>query len=366
MLKKTTAIVALAGLVATSAFAQEAAKKPVLKKKQAAAQAKKISTTKKNKKKKNAAGAVAPAAIIAPTSDAGSASPAQASATEVKTATGGRFLDRLSVSYQNVFYGPAISDPLSAYQPNEFGDVKGGGALRMKHYLGFGVKVSEKVKLTPTLYVNTYASGIDRSEGKGGTGTSNVLLGDAYIKATHSDIGLKAGKYSLSTDARLGLPTSLRSQEFNKLGYLRATVVHGYEITPKLSAGLATLGVWHVYGNYDNSIRGKKANLAAKADPTSIFSAAAMNPRFEVYAGPSLEYAVSEKFKVGLLYEMSAVQTTKMDLTDFVRDGTDLEPYISWDITPNLNFNPFLDFKTGAKVSADTTSLGAIITWKLL
>ena len=49
-----------------------------------------------------------------------------------------------------------------------------------------------------------------------------------------------------------------------------------------------------------------------------------------------------------------------------VSDGTDLQPGLSWDITPNLNFNPFLDLKTGGNVNLDSTSMVFTLSWKLI
>jgi hypothetical protein len=47
-------------------------------------------------------------------------------------------------------------------------------------------------------------------------------------------------------------------------------------------------------------------------------------------------------------------------------DGADIEPGVSWDVLPNLNFNPYLSMQTSGAVGLKTTSVGMMLSWRMI
>lgn len=91
-------------------------------------------------------------------------------------------------------------------------------------------------------------------------------------------------------------------------------------------------------------------------------------PEIFVYLGPSINYQILPNLGVSVVYEMGA-QTERQDsMLNFYNGGagaTDLEPSLSWDVTPTFNLSPYLDIKTGQRIALDTTSYNLLLTWKL-
>ena len=93
----------------------------------------------------------------------------------------------------------------------------------------------------------------------------------------------------------------------------------------------------------------------------------------EFYAGPNMQYQITPTLAFSALYEFDAVRVSNspglLNYTSDTHSGngyTDFEPGVSWDITPNINLNPFLNMYPGSNFSLDTTNINVILGIKLL
>jgi hypothetical protein len=259
------------------------------------------------------------------------ATPSSSAATSTSSAAP-KLIDKLTVSYLNVFYGASITDPAASTQPNtDTGEARGGSPIFMKNYVSVGYKINDRVTLAPVLYW-TYQP----------VRGNDLTLKDSYLKLGHSKV-LSIGNFSMAADVRLAAPTSTVSRDVGRIGYLMSKQVSSFEIPKsRFTLGLTTYGMVHAY------------------------SKAAGKQMTEFYAGPSVDYTITPTLRAGLLYEAAAAHTYGQGATAMNNLGTDLEPNVSWDITPNINLNPYIDLKTSQGIKAETTSIGAVFSWKLL
>lgn len=246
-----------------------------------------------------------------------------------------KLIDKLTISYLNVFYGPSIAEPIARVQPDSTtGALDPSSPLLMKNYLSVGYKINDRLTLSPTAYwlwepVEPHT----------------FTIRDPYVRLSNSKF-LSSGKLNVAADVRLAAPVSEASRDVNRITTIASKQIATYELG-KVTAGVVTYGAFHL-------------------QTKSLTSAGKGAKNLEFYAGPNVEYKLLPTLSATLLYEVGMSHLQGASLGSFNNDGTDLEPGLSWDITPSINFSPFLDFKTGQRVAADTTTLGAVLTWKLL
>ncbi len=258
----------------------------------------------------------------------------QSSTTSVKTAAP-KLIDKLTISYLNVFYGPSLAKPIARVQPDaNTGALDPTSPLLMKNFLGVGYKINDRLTVTPTFYW-LYEPVTPHT----------FTIRDPYVRLSNSKL-LTRGDFNLAADVRVAAPVSDASRDVNRITTIASKQIASYEMG-KLTAGVVSYGAFHLQTKSQNSAGKGVKNL-------------------EFYAGPNVEYKLLPTLSVTLLYELGMSHLQGTSLSSFNNDGTDLEPGLSWDITPSINFSPFLDFKTGQRVAADTTTLGAVFTWKLL
>jgi hypothetical protein len=100
--------------------------------------------------------------------------------------------------------------------------------------------------------------------------------------------------------------------------------------------------------------------------------------QFDSYAGPNVNYQVTPTVSVGILAEFEAERYmgTATGYTPgplgFTSDNganptpLDIEPNLSWDITPTVNFNPYINMYPGGNFGLATSSIGFFFGAKLL
>jgi len=86
----------------------------------------------------------------------------------------------------------------------------------------------------------------------------------------------------------------------------------------------------------------------------------------DLYLAPSLNYTLSSNVALTFLYEMGASHSYGDDVGVLDNEGTDFQPGVLWHITPNLEFNPYLNIYTGGRIAADTTSFGMTFSWMIM
>jgi hypothetical protein len=86
----------------------------------------------------------------------------------------------------------------------------------------------------------------------------------------------------------------------------------------------------------------------------------------EMYAIPNVDYQISDTLVANVGFEMDARHSVGQPLNVLDSAGTYLDVGVSWDITPNLNINPFIDMKPTRRFALDTTTFNAVLSLKLL
>lgn len=239
---------------------------------------------------------------------------------------------RLSAVYDG--QTAALTNIASAEAPSVYG-AHGGSPTPHRIFVNLAYQLNSDMTLIPT--VGALANGsIESAPGR-------VVLDTPYVTLSHRSL-VKQGNYNLAAQVRSYLPLSESFRSKNLLNVMRLTQIQSYTLsgTP-WALGLASYVQGYFY---------------SQAKSTS--------PRLKAYLSPSANYQVKQNLGVGVLYEMSAAQTHAMEWNGFSSSGTDLEPYVNWDINPSLNLNAYLDLKTGGRVAASTTQVGATLTWRLL
>ncbi len=239
---------------------------------------------------------------------------------------------RLSAVYDG--QTAALTNIASAEAPSVSG-AHSGMATPHRLFVNMAYQLNPQMTLMPT--IGALANGsVESTPGR-------VVLDTPYITLSHNSL-VKQGSYNLAGQVRSYLPLSESFRSKNLLNVVRFTQIQSYTLTgTPWALGLAS----YVQGYF--------------------YSQTATNsPRLKTYLSPSANYQLKQNVALGVLYEMSAAQTQGMSWNGFSSTGTDLEPYVNWDISPALNLNAYLDLKTGGRVSASTTQLGATLTWRLL
>lgn len=246
-------------------------------------------------------------------------------------------LDKFTVNYTNVFYGPSIAAPLENEQPG-VKTARGGGALDSKNYLSVGYKITDTVRIAPVLYFRMHP-----------TAPHEFRLRDPYLRLSNSKF-FTSKNVNLSADIRYGAPLSDDSRLNTKqIGYLLSKQVLDITIPKsRVSFTVVTSAMLQLQPRTVGKVTGTPNLLT------------------ELYVGPMVNYQILPNLQATLLYEAIAHSDRVGGFFEQRSAGTDLEPGLSWDITPKLNFSPFLDIKTGGRIAADTTSIGAVVSWTML
>jgi hypothetical protein len=255
-----------------------------------------------------------------------------------------KLIDKITASYLNVLYGPAIMSPregMGRFRAGYLPDTDSGAnntdsRVFTKNYLSLGYKLSDTLTVGPVAYWAWYP-----------VGAQDYQIRDPYIKLGNSKF-LSRGNLKMTADLRLAAPVAQNSRNNGMITYLMSKQITSYSIpSTRLTAGLTTYALARFHGTGTKGVANEKRN------------------DIEAYAGPSLDYQVASNLTAGVLYEVSAAHTVGQGF-NFNNDGTNLEPNLNWDVTPNVNFNPWLDIAVGKRIAGDTTTFGAALTLKIL
>lgn len=291
---------------------------------------------------------VAGSALAQNSSTSAPATDAQTSATSVNQAAPS-LLNNFSSTLHLGLHGAPINQPGSSLMANEGPaaslpasgdrmDPAGRQPIFLENDINLAYKLNDKISVGPMAY-------FDVKPVQGG----EFIMQEPLLKLSHGSL-INKGGFNLAADIRTVFGTSDRAKAIDNLGYLRSTQVLDYAVpNSRVAFNLVLKEYLYIYGNDD-----------VKA------AAAGARNKLRVYAGPAAGYQFNSKLSAGVLYEMGTVTREGTGSFNWYEYGTDLEPYLSWDITPTLNFNPYLNLTTGYRIAADTTTLGALLTWKIL
>ena len=240
------------------------------------------------------------------------------------------FLGRWSLNYFGILFGPSVKNP-SSYQPDPERTLKDQGRpLLLKNLVGLSYDVSEEISVTPT--ISWLWQPVLKHE---------TSLEDPFLKVAHHSL-VSFRNFNLYADARVHLPVSRISKENQQVMGLQTVQVLTYEIeSSRFTLGLYGSGRYNV-----------------------IQSEMGQGNDLELYLAPNISYQLLPHVALTLLYELrnNHVYGEKMFLLQ--NDEMDIEPGVSWDVTPGLMINPYLHIPTkGLGLAA--TSVGMMINWTL-
>jgi hypothetical protein len=279
------------------------------------------------------------------TSAASANSIAAESSTELRTQGAGSVLSNFSLRLDSVWYGGSVKDPGSDFLPSDYSQ-QGPGHTFIRNSIGVGYKISPDLVLGVTPRIEYVPSARD------------YRWADSYLRLMAPKL-VDRGNFSMIGDIRLYAPLA-RGPRLNGEGMSVMThFVPNYNFPgTKWSINANLYHQW--YARTDRTAP-DFATAFAKNEWTS-----------EIYIGPSINYQLTPTVALSVLYEFDSVHVANDDFFSYYSDSsssngyTDLEPGISWDITPNVNLNPFLNLYPGSKFNLETANVNVVLGVKFL
>ncbi len=235
-----------------------------------------------------------------------------------------------SMYYYAAFYGPALQNP-SSYQPTQTGQNDFNHPVIMKNFLGLGFNLSDTIAITPTAYwIWTPVQG------------QQVALQDPFLQISDSSL-VSTDHFNLYCDLRYHFPVTSVSQQNRSYGGVQSFQSATYQIgTSRFSLGSYASERVNFYGlsGYGNDL--------------------------ELYVAPNATYQVSRNVALTLLYEMRTAHFNGDDPFAFSSDPFDLEPGLSWEVTPTLMLNPYVNLYPTGNLSLKSSSIGMLFSWQLM
>ena len=235
------------------------------------------------------------------------------------------------LNYTNVLYGPSLKNP-SSYQPQTDGNPDLSRPVYMKNFLSATYGINENWAITGTGYW-LYRPVLGQQ----------LILQDPFVRLSDASVFRTKWGMNLYSDARVhfGVTSESRSADFytglQNFNYLSYQPDEG-----RFVFGLRASARYNFFGR-----RGSGNDT-------------------EFYLAPEANFRMAPKWALTLLYEMGASHLYG-DPNDRVgNDGTDLQPGIEWDPTPDIVVNPYVTMLTGGKVNLSSTSVGMFFTWSFL
>ncbi len=238
-------------------------------------------------------------------------------------------LQRFNLSLLTIFYGPSIRNP-SRLQPNLAGEPDPDRPVNLRSFVNLGYNFSDRLAVTGTAYW-AYQPFLDQK----------VLLQDPFIRFSDASL-VREGPFNLYGDFRVHFGVSSSSRQADQYFGLQTVQVATYEIPES-----------HFSFTASGALR------------SNIFGKYGYGYDLEMYLGPSVNYQISPTLLATLLYEMRASHIFGTKFGQLTNDGTDLQPGLSWEVTPRIMLNPYLNLLTGGKINLNTTTFGLLANWNL-
>lgn len=233
-----------------------------------------------------------------------------------------------SMNYTNILYGPSIGES-SSYQPTREGLPDKSRPVFMKNFLSASFGFAEQWAVTATAY--WWHRPVLGQE---------FTVQDPFIRVSNSSL--------LSTDWGLNLYSDLRLHPGVTDASRQADQIFGVQSFN--------------YVSYEPGWGGLLTALRASAR-YNVHGRQGTGTDAEFYLAPEVNYRFNDQLAFTLLYEMGASHEFGDDATYFTNDGTDLEPGVEWNPTPDIVVNPYVTLHTGGKITLASTSVGMFFTW---
>jgi hypothetical protein len=268
------------------------------------------------------------------------------SVTNAQASSSPAWYSKFGLRWDGVFYGPGVTD-VNTYQPDLYNKSSLGqpdqGSIFVRNAIGTTYAIGNGWFVGATLRADVYPSEVNR----------DYFIDDSYVRIMNPKL-VNRGNFNMSGDLRFYLPTSQGSRTVGQSISVVTQFIPSYSFeNSRWSVGAIMRQQSYTHYSWVNS--------------------SAMDT--DAYFGPNVNYQISPTVSVGVLYEMEAVHyqgtaafafTTQNYSNPGLMTPTDIEPNLSWDITPRVNFNPFLNLYPGGKFNLETTSVGFFFGAKLI
>jgi len=262
-----------------------------------------------------------------------------ASVSSIKTPAYKKILDRMNVTFLSEYLGSSVGKITDARQPDEYGRTKQGDQGKPTTEQEFDNTLLTTYKIND----DGLAAGVGINESFFMNARGHELV-DSYVKVSKANL-IKNGNFSYTADLRAYAPISKKSHNTDKLTRIRSFSTANYDI-PNTKFSLLSYNDlnYYVYGS--------------QGAPDSKAFLAAINP--------TLNYQISPSLGVWTGYEVDLEHYNDKPLFDVTHSDTYFYLGTSWDITSKANFSPFLAFRPGGAMNADSTQVLAYFTYKIL
>lgn len=256
------------------------------------------------------------------------ATPAPSARMAQSQQTKSTFFEHLTMTDFSYYYGPSLGN-MTVNTPKVDGsdDPKSPQALDSTLFLGYKLSDTLTVGLAEEFFYKPFVS--------------EVNFTDPFIKLAKKDL-IKEGHFSIAADLRGYIPLTQKSIDSELIAGIRSTQFTTYEIPDtKWSIGSYSFLRFNAY-----TADGTGNDLIA-------------------YFGPHIDYQITPTISASLLYEMATHHKYNTSLTSFEEEAPDdIEPSLSWDITPSFTIAPYLNLFP-SNLSIASTTINMIFVAKL-
>ena len=246
--------------------------------------------------------------------------------TELPSSRG--LLDNLYLNYFATYHGAPLDNPLRSTGVTNIGTQSSQG-LYLDSEITTAYMFTKDFGIGPDIPFQLYGV---RGEG--------VTMGDFGVKAVDFHTVNYNGLH-INTNLYFQLPTSPYSQSRNLKYGIKSTPSVRYDFR----ASRFSIGSWNEIKDY-----------------VGVTAGAA----FKLYSLPYLSYQLTPTLSAVIGYEMETHHNVGVSGFSFTSYETDLQPGISWLITPKVVFNPYVQIFTGNNITFDSTAVGAVISATVL
>jgi hypothetical protein len=261
--------------------------------------------------------------VLANTTTATTAVQAAATTTAKVQTVQPHLLDNVTASMSAAFTGPSVAS-ITGNSKNQISHtVDANGADSGRVYsdtnVRVGYNITKDINVSGNAPFNYFPAG-----------TQDLQWLDPYVRIAHSK--LITGPVNLSGDVRFYLPTSTASVASHRLIGIRNSLSASYVVpSTRWTLGTDTILRARFYGE---DTGGAQSFLA--------------------YISPNASFQVTPTLAASVFAEFAAISRASKGITAFESDGTFLGPGLSWDVTPAINFNPYLYFQS-FHINAEST-----------
>ena len=238
--------------------------------------------------------------------------------------------NHLTLNYFGIFFGPSLQSPTS-YQPDGYGIPDKDRPIVFRNFLNLGYNLTDELAVGGTFYW-TWQPVLGHQG----------LVQDPFLKVSHNSI-FRFGDLNLYGDLRVHFPASQWSRDNN--------MQFGVQSVQALTYSVGST----------NLLLGLVASVRADSYGDRSFG-----NDMEFYLAPNVNYQITQTLAFTLLYEFFANKGEGLQSYGFRGYGSDIEPGLAWDATPQLTLNPYLHLPVSGSVSLNSTSFGMMINYALI